>query len=95
MGSPVMAMNFESALKICKGGHCIRRQAWPEITHVYLEEGYSMNMHGYERKYGDAFYVYQETSPGNGFHRAGWQPTAADMLADDWEIVGEASYPVR
>lgn len=87
-------MKFVEALEAVKGGSMVKRQGWSGMAIIFtppmratLPEGHHYNdaVEGDEVVLGAHFDV---VMPGNVI-QPGWQPTANDMVADDWVITEE------
>lgn len=83
-------MNFGQALEALKAGSHAQRAGWNgKGMHIYLEDGQTETI-------GDGVFKGQKriTDPcicmftAQGTHQPGWNASQADMLADDWQIVG-------
>lgn len=80
-------MNFGQAIEALKQGRSVRRLGWNgRGMHIYLEDGFSMNVaagvyKGAVRQYEPVICMYTA----QGKHQPGWLASQADMLAEDWE----------
>lgn len=78
-------MDFGDALRALKTGKYVRREGWNgKGMHLYLEDWFEMKLKFTGRKYEPVIVMYtaQQT------YQPGWLASQADMLAEDWEIVG-------
>ncbi len=83
-------MDFGEAIKALKGGLLVAREGWNgKNMHLYLEDHFHVLVGkggGLEhtRKYEPCIIMF--TAQGN--HQPGWLASQADMLAEDWQVVG-------
>lgn len=83
-------MNFGEALQALKEGSHVARTGWNgKGMHVYLEGAHDIPIRGgvYKgqvRRVEPVLCMYTAT----GTHQPGWLASQADMLADDWLVVG-------
>lgn len=83
-------MNFGEAIEAMKNSRMVQRKGWNgKGMHLYLEEGRHLPIaagieKGSTRKYDPVICMF--TAQGN--HQPGWLASQADMLAEDWVLVG-------
>jgi hypothetical protein len=83
-------MNIGQAIEALKAGNLIRRAGWNgKGMHLYLEDSLHYatggGAHkGTERTYEPCIVMFTA----QGKHQPGWLASQADLLADDWEVVG-------
>ena len=85
----MQTFDFSEALNRIKAGKCVQRAGWNgKGMHVYLEDGYKQSIKagvfkGQTREYAPAIYMFTA----HGVHQPGWQPSQADLFAEDWAEV--------
>jgi hypothetical protein len=82
--------DFGTAIRELKAGRWVAREGWNgKDMHLYLEEHLSFAVSGgvfkgHERHYEPVIVMFTA----QGKHQPGWLASQADMLADDWAVVG-------
>lgn len=88
---PIEAMNFGLAIEAAKMGHRIARHGWNgegqyvELGHDFQYDTYNGGIVSYHEDIKGQALVFVGTRG----RQVGWLASQADMLADDWYIVGE------
>lgn len=83
-------MDFGEAIRALKQGRGVCREGWNgRNMHLYLEDMLSHTVgagahKGHVRKYEPTIVMFTA----QGLHQPGWLASQADMLAEDWQIVG-------
>jgi len=83
-------MNFGQALEELKSGKLVQREGWNgKGMHIYLEQGRHLPLaagieKGTTRHYDPVICMYTAQKT----HQPGWLASQADMLANDWQVVG-------
>jgi len=78
-------MNFGQAIEAMKSGQRVQRAGWNgKGMHLYLEDWLEGTLRFANRKYEPCIVMLTAT----GAHQPGWLASQADMLADDWSVVG-------
>jgi hypothetical protein len=83
-------MNIGQAIEALKAGNLIRRAGWNgKGMHLYLEDSLHYaagggSLKGAERTYEPCIVMFTA----QGKHQPGWLASQADLLAEDWEVVG-------
>ena len=82
-------MNFGQALEEMKNNKLVQRTGWNgKNMHVYLEDMFRFPINGgiyagSKRTYEPVFVMFTAHKT----HQAGWVPSQADMLAEDWQVI--------
>ena len=79
-------MNFGQAIEALKQGKLVAREGWNgKGMHLYLEEHLSaVVQRGETRRYEPVICMFTA----QGKHQPGWLASQADMLAEDWVVLG-------
>ena len=85
---PIDAMSFGHALVAMKAGHKVARAGW-NGKGLWLELQTPGDTSKMTLPY--VFLNYPDDSQYTPGARVPWTPSQTDMLADDWQIVGEAA----
>jgi hypothetical protein len=84
-----MKFDFGEAIRKLKAGRIVAREGWNgKGMHIYIEDGYKVNVKGGIFKGSERHYeptVVMFTAQGR--HQPGWLASQADMLAEDWTEV--------
>ena len=87
--------DFKYALQALKNGHRVVREGWTEIYYVTLLPGYPEGILANENNQRahciaeGAMLTYEPYFQAMGVNNkiSVWQPTTADILATDWEVI--------